>query len=126
MRIFKMRHLTRMFPVIVALFPTAAAITLAFPASAGYYDFPLAGMHMACADGSNIAAAIFPGTGLMLYNWNGRYENAYPSVGWGWAPISAGAALCWGRPMSAQSQRELVYNFQLYCLQRNSYYCRFE
>jgi hypothetical protein len=111
--------------IAVLSLPSDAVISTQ-PASAGYYRFPLKGFHLACSDGKTTDAAVFPGVGMMLLRNNGSLMNEFPLVGMEWSPVFGGSSLCWSRPMSAQTQRDLTESFYRYCVQRRSAYCRYE
>ncbi len=122
-----MKHPIGLLSLGVALVTPSVVTILEKPAIAGYYRYPLKGFHLACSDGNTTDAAMFPGVGLMLLRGNGDFTNSYPLVALDWSPvIGGGSSLCWRKPMSVQTQRDLIENFYIYCVQRRSAYCRYE
>jgi hypothetical protein len=95
-------------------------------AYAGFYRYPLQGYQKACADGSTVDIAIFPGVGYMHLSSSGNMMNAYPLNTLGWTPSLGGSSLCWTRQMSAESQESMSRSFYIYCLQQRRSYCSFD
>ncbi len=97
-------------------------------ARAGYYIFPESGVMRACADGRTTAAAVFPGKGYFLLDWNGRMTNAYPTdvTQGGWSPVLGGGSMCWERNISYGSAQGLINSWNRYCIARRSNYCGYD
>jgi hypothetical protein len=95
-------------------------------ANAGFYRYPLQGYHKACADGSTVDIAVFPGVGYMHLSGSGNMMNAYPLNTLGWTPSLGGSSLCWTRQMSAESQESMSRSFYIYCVQQRRSYCIYD
>ena len=121
--------MTKQQPISQIFYSTLVAgfiVALASPSAlAGFYRYPLQGYHKACADGSTIDIAVFPGIGYMHLSGSGNTMNAYPLNTFSWTPSLGGSSLCWTRPMSAESQESMSRSFYIYCVQQRRSYCQF-
>jgi hypothetical protein len=93
---------------------------------AGVYEYPMQGYRKACADGSTVRIAIYPGYGYMYLADSGSFEYAYPLFATGWSPVLGGSSLCWSRGMTQGSQNQLIRSWINNCENQKKSYCVYE
>ena len=93
---------------------------------AGVYEYPMQGYRKACADGSTVHIAIYPGYGSMYLADSGSFEYAYPLFATGWSPVLGGSSLCWSRGMTQGSQNQLIQSWINNCENQKKSYCVYE